>query len=69
MFEQATEGIVGAGYDPIAIAATQVVDGTNYCFLAEETVATPDSNTDYVLVYIHENAEGNAEVTDVVDYI
>lgn len=69
VFNTAVAGLTGEGYDPIAIAATQVVEGTNYCFLCEETVATPNTTDDYVLVYIYENSEGGVEITDVANLV
>ena len=33
-------GIVGAGYKPLVFVGTQIVKGTNYHFIAEQTLAT-----------------------------
>lgn len=34
--------IVGAGYKPVAFVGTQLVKGTNYVFLAEQTFITAE---------------------------
>lgn len=66
VFEEAVAKVEGATYDPIAIVSTQVVEGKNYCFLCEETLEGPGSVKEYVLVYINENTEGVAGVTQIV---
>ena len=67
VFEKALEGLVGVDYVPIVCLGTQVVAGTNYCFLAKATVVYPDAKPKYVLVYIYEDLEGNAEIMNFAD--
>ncbi len=43
IFEKALEGMLGVNYIPVACLGTQVVAGTNYCFLAQATVVYPDA--------------------------
>ena len=38
VFDKAMESFTGAGYEPVNLLATQVVAGTNYCFLCRGTV-------------------------------
>ena len=45
-------------YSPAALAATQLVAGTNYCFLCR----TQDG---WALVYVYADLEGGAQITDV----
>ena len=66
-FDKAIETLLGAEYQPIALLGTQLVSGMNYCFLCEVTVVYPGSEPYYVLMYIYQNLQGEAEVTRVVD--
>ncbi len=67
VFEKATEGLLGVGYTPIQLLGTQLVSGTNYCFLSEAQVVYPGAEPGYALVYIYENLQGEAKVTNIVD--
>ena len=52
---------VADGYTPAALLCTQVVAGTNYCFLC--------GNEDGLqLVYVYNDLNGNASVTDTVSF-
>ena len=55
-------------YEPVAIAATQVVSGTNYCVLCQQP-GTIDPATSYVMAYLYIDLQGNAEITDAVDFM
>lgn len=68
VFDKAFEGMVGASYKPIKLLGTQVVSGTNYRFLAEQTLVTADAETKKVVVEIYEDLQGNVSVTEIVDY-
>lgn len=52
VFETALHGFVGVNYKPLA-AATQVVAGTNYCFLCRATVVSPGAEPYAAKVYIN----------------
>jgi hypothetical protein len=65
--ENALENMLGAEYVPVAVLGTQVVAGTNYCILCKVTAVYPDAKPDYVMVYVYEDPEGNAEITDTKD--
>ena len=67
IFEKALEGMLGVNYIPVACLGTQVVAGTNYCFLAQATVVYPDAMPKYVLVYVYCDLSGNASVMNVAD--
>lgn len=68
-FERAMEKLVGADYEPIAVLASQVVAGTNYCILCRVTPTVPDAEPSYSLVYVYEEPGGKAKVTNVSDLI
>lgn len=61
----ALEKLVGCVYKPIALLATQVVAGTNYCFLCETTVVVPDAQPSYALVYVFDGLSGEHEILRV----
>ena len=50
-FNAATENMTGYVYKPIALLGSQVVAGMNYCLLCETTLAVPDAQPSYALVY------------------
>ena len=66
-FDKALDGLVGCTYDPIALLATQVVSGTNYCLLCRCTVVTPDAPESFVLMYIYKNLEGECSILSIQD--
>ena len=67
IFAKALDGLVGVDYEPVACLGTQIVAGTNYCFLAKAKVVYPDAQPSYVLVYVYEDLEGNARVMNFAD--
>ena len=66
-FLKATEALDGADYTPVALLATQVVAGTNYCILCQITPVVPDPVPTWALVYIYADLEGNAEILNVYE--
>lgn len=67
IFAQAFEMLVGVDYEPVALLGTQIVSGTNYCFLAKATVVYPNALPKYVLVYIYEDLFGSAVLMNIAD--
>ncbi len=65
VFDKAMEGLLGVNYEPIAYLGSQVVAGTNHCFLCRATVVYPGASAQLVLVYIYENLKGAAEITNI----
>lgn len=61
----ALDGLESCVYKPIALLGTQIVAGTNYCFLCETTVVVPDAQPDYALVYVFDGLEGEHELLRV----
>lgn len=65
VFEAALHGFVGVGYKPLAVA-TQIVAGTNYCFLCEATVVYPGATPYAAKVYIYQPLQGNPHITQII---
>ena len=61
----ALDGLEGCVYKPIALLGTQIVAGTNCCFLCETTVVVPDAQPGYALVYVFDDLEGEHELLRV----
>lgn len=64
-FDAATEGLTGCVYKPIALLGSQVVAGTNYCLLCETTLAVPEAQPGYALVYFYDSVNGEKEILKV----
>ena len=64
-FDAATEDLTGCVYKPIALLGSQVVAGTNYCLLCETTLAIPDAQPGYALVYFYDGVNGEKEILKV----
>ena len=67
VFDKAMEGLVGVSYEPIAYLGSQVVAGTNHCFLCRATVVYPNAVPRLVLIYIYEDLEGGASILNITD--
>lgn len=65
-FDKAMEGFVGVNYTPLALLGTQLVSGTNYCFLCEATVVYPDAQPYYAVVSVYQDLQGKAEILNIV---
>ena len=65
IFSKAMEGLVGVDYEPLALLGTQLVSGTNYCFLCRGTVVYPGAQPYCALVYIYEDLQGAASITEI----
>lgn len=64
-FAKATEELEGCTYTPVALLASQVVAGTNYCLLCQTQLVTPDAPVGYALVYLYEGLDGSASLLKV----
>lgn len=67
IFEKGMTELVGVNYTPVALLGTQVVAGTNYCFLAQGTVVYPDAAPKFMTVYLYEDLSGAVSVMDIED--
>ncbi len=67
-FEKATETLTGAEYTPVALLATQIVAGINYRIICGSRPAVPDPECGYAIVTIYADREGNAKITDTIEF-
>ena len=66
MFNSAMETVLGVDYTPVELLETQVVAGKNYLLLCEITITAQKPVSRYSLVYVYENLNGNAEITETI---
>lgn len=66
IFDKAVAELDGVDYVPVAYLSSQVVAGTNHCVLCKATPVVPNAKTTYSIVYIYEDLEGKAEITETV---
>ena len=64
---KALEDMVGATYVPVANLGVQVVAGLNRCLLCRVTPVVPDAQPHYALVYVYEDLQGGASLSQVID--
>ena len=67
VLDKALEGFVGSNVEPVALLATQVVAGTNYCFLCRVTPVVPDAQSAWCLVYVYQALDGSARILEFQD--
>lgn len=65
VFDRAHDGVVAVGYEPIAYLGRQIVAGTNHAFFCRAQVVYPNSLPYFAIVYIYEDLDGKAEITDI----
>ena len=65
--DSALEGFVGSKIEPVALLATQVVSGVNYCILCRVTPVVPNAVTHMALVYVYQPLQGNASLLTIED--
>lgn len=60
--------LVGVKYTPLAFA-TQVVAGTNYCYLSQAQTVVPNAPVRVVKLYIYQPlpGQGQPHITQIVD--
>ena len=68
LFYNALGKLVGVEYTPVAYLGSQVVAGTNHCFLVQKRVVIPDAIPSYILVFIYEDLQHNAEIMNMADF-
>ena len=67
--EKASETLTGATYNPVALLGTQIVAGTKYMLVCEMTATVPDAKTDYAIVTVYADLEGNAEIEKTIELV
>ncbi len=65
--EAALQNQVGASYVIVAYVGEQVVAGLNRCLLCRVTPVVPDAQPHYALVYVYEDLQGGASLSQVID--
>ena len=67
-FTGATSELVGADYEPVLYVGKQLVNGTNYCIIALQTLITAQPTKRLVRLVIHEslNAEYSLESVSII---
>lgn len=67
VFSEALRGFTGVKYTPVTVA-TQVVAGTNYCFLCDAVTVTkePEKFRAYVYIFRPLPSQGEPYITDIV---
>ena len=64
-FTAVTGGLVGADYQPVLYVGSQLVNGTNYCILALQTIITANPEKRLVKVIINVAPNGVASLVSV----
>lgn len=65
LFAKGMEGLVGVSYEPVTELATQVVAGQNHAFLCKGETVTAEPITNWYVVVIYEDLDGNAKVSNI----
>ncbi|HVG58050.1 MAG TPA: hypothetical protein VNA24_05805 [Hyalangium sp.] len=68
VFKEALKGFAGVDYTPLAVA-TQVVAGTNYCFLCKGVLVTPGAQQTAVKLYVYAPlpGQGSAHISQITN--
>ncbi|PFH10326.1 hypothetical protein BCF11_2744 [Collimonas sp. PA-H2] len=65
VLKEALDGFVGVNYVPSAFA-TQIVAGTNYCFLCTGEVVVPNAPRFPALVHVFKPLNGKAHISEII---
>lgn len=60
IFMQAMSEVVGVNYEPVAVIGQQLVSGMNYAYLCKSSVVHPNASTEWTVVVIYQDLDGNA---------
>ena len=64
-FTAVTGELVGADYQPVLYVGSQIVNGTNYCILAIQTIITAEPKKNLVKVIVNVSTSGVASLVSV----
>ena len=64
-FTAVTGGLTGADYQPVLYVGSQIVNGTNYCVLAIQTLVTAEPESRLVKMIIHDDINGSPSLLSV----
>ena len=65
IFNEATAKLIGMNCRAIRLLGKEIVNGTNYRFLAESQPIYPGSQKKTVIITIYQDLAGNAKILDV----
>ena len=65
---KACETLTGMEYTPVALLSSQVVAGMNYRILCEARATVPDAGTEYTIVTVYADPQGNAQITETTEF-
>ena len=65
IFNKALDGLLGSTYEPVKLLAKQVVNGTNYKFLANGTKTTNPITVGTYNITINESSDGTISLVDI----
>lgn len=68
LFDKGVEGLLGVDYVPVTYLGSQIVAGTNHAFLCRASIVNVNSIPTWVIVYLHEDLEGNVSVLNIADF-
>lgn len=63
------DGIVGVGLKPLLYLGSQLVNGTNYWFVAERTTVTLEPKRNVVLIGVNESLKGEYSIVKPVQVL
>ena len=64
-FIAVTSDLVGAEYQPVLYAGSQLVNGTNYCIFALQKAVTPSGEVRLMKLLINEDTRGEYRLVSV----
>lgn len=67
--EKASANYTGMNFTPVALLGTQVVAGVNYKIFCAATTVTAEPETQWNIVTVYKNLEGDCEITNVEVYM
>ena len=67
IFSKAMEVVLGTTYEPVCVLATQVVSGTNYAYLAKATTVSNDPHSNWSIIKIYKDLQGEVSLTSIAD--
>ena len=64
-FTKFTDGLTGAEYEPLLFVGTQLVNGTNYCYIALQTIICANPMKRLVKLILNESSDGKVKAVSV----
>ena len=65
IWDEATADIAGFHYMPTQMIEKQIVNGTNYIFIAKSTTAAPNAKPKTVTITIHQSLAGEISIIEI----